>query len=233
MDKIKVLIVDDQTLMRDGLKTILELEENIEVVGTAADGREALEKVSGLNPQIVLMDIRMPNMDGVECIKRLKEGHKDIVILMLTTFNDEEYIVEALSHGASGYILKDIEADDLIKAIYDAYKGSFILPSDVAVKLAQRLSRTVTYVNPDASNNVNQTLKPSQTSHSQNKKKSLELSEREIEVAKMLAQGFTNKQISSSLYISEGTVKNYVSNIYSKIGIGDRTAAALFLKEHL
>lgn len=215
---IRVLIADDQTLMRDGLRTILELEENIEVVGTVRDGAEALELCLRLQPDIVLMDIRMPNMDGVECTRLIKEKYPSIVVLILTTFDDDEYIVEALSHGASGYLLKDIEGDDLIKAVIDSSRGSFLLPSNVAMKLAQRIN---------SKNEIKPALKSTKT------ETKLDLSQREIEVAKMLAQGFTNKQISSALYISGGTVKNYVSNIYSKIGITDRTAAALFLKDNL
>jgi len=211
MDKIKVLIADDQTLMRDGLKTILELESNIEVVALAKDGIEALTLCAKTEPHIVLMDIRMPNMDGVEATRRIKKACPETIILILTTFDDEEFIVEALSHGASGYILKDIEGDALIKAINDAHKGSFILPSKIAIKLAGTISKT--------------TKKSQDTSLAL-----LALSEKETEIAKLLAQGFTNKQIASALYISGGTVKNYVSNLYSKIGISDRTAAAIYIK---
>lgn len=214
MDKIKVLIADDQTLMRDGLKTILELEENIEVVALAKDGLEALALCANTQPHIVLMDIRMPNMDGVEATKRIKEAYPETTVLILTTFDDEEFIVQALSHGATGFILKDIDGDALIKAINDAYKGSFILPSKIAIKLAGTISKT-------AKQSENTSLA------------SLTLSEKEIEIAKMLAQGFTNKQIASALYISGGTVKNYVSSIYSKIGISDRTAAAIYIRNLL
>ena len=214
MDKIKVLIADDQTLMRDGLKTILELEQNIEVVALAKDGLEAVTLCAKTEPSIILMDIRMPNMDGVEATKRIKEAFPKTVILILTTFDDEEYIVEALSHGATGYILKDIDGDTLIKAINDAHNGSFILPSKIAIKLAGTISKAI--------------KAPENTSLA-----SLALSEKEIEIAKMLAEGFTNKQIASALYISGGTVKNYVSNLYSKIGISDRTAAAIYIKNLL
>lgn len=214
MDKIKVLIADDQTLMRDGLKTILELEENIEVVALAKDGLEALALCANTQPHIVLMDIRMPNMDGVEATKRIKEAYPETTVLILTTFDDEEFIVQALSHGATGFILKDIDGDALIKAINDAYKGAFILPSKIAIKLAGTISKT-------AKQSENTSLA------------SLTLSEKEIEIAKMLAQGFTNKQIASALYISGGTVKNYVSSIYSKIGISDRTAAAIYIRNLL
>lgn len=222
MNKIRVLIADDQTLMRDGLKTILELEENIEIVALAKDGVEALKLCTETRPQVVLMDIRMPNMDGVQCTKLIKETFPDIVILILTTFDDEEYIVKALSNGAMGYILKDIEGDGLIKAVQDAYKGDFILPSKIAIKLAGKIAKDYS--------------KESENTAKKNESKllcSFGLSEKEIEIAKMLAQGFTNKQISSALYISGGTVKNYVSNLYSKIGISDRTSAAIYIKDLL
>ena len=222
MEKIGVLIADDQTLMRDGLKTILELEENMKVVGVAKDGAEALELFKQTMPQVVLMDIRMPKMNGVERTKLIKEFCPDAIVLILTTFDDEEYIIEALNNGAAGYILKDIEGDNLIKAIADAYNGSFILPSKIALKLAARISK-------------NSSLEKEAADKSKENKvlSSLNLSEKELELAKMLSEGFTNKQIASAMYISEGTVKNYVSNIYSKIGISDRTAAAIYFKKLL
>lgn len=214
MDKIKILIADDQTLMRDGLKTIIDLEDNMEVAGTAKNGHEAVEFCKQSPPDLILMDIRMPVMDGVESTKIIKSLYPEVIILILTTFNDDDYIIDALAYGASGYILKDIEGDDLIKAINDAYKGSFMLPSDVAIKIARRLTRT-NVVTPD-------------------QKKSLsDFSEREIEIAKMMVSGFNNKQIASSLFISEGTVKNYISNIYSKLGTSDRTTAVLIIKKAL
>lgn len=214
MDKIKILIADDQTLMRDGLKTIIDLEDNMEVAGTAKNGQEAVEFCKQSPPDLILMDIRMPMMDGVDSTKIIKSLYPEVIILILTTFNDDDYIIDALAYGASGYILKDIEGDDLIKAINDAYKGSFMLPSDVAIKIARRLTRT-NVVTPD-------------------QKKSLsDFSEREIEIAKMMVSGFNNKQIASSLFISEGTVKNYISNIYSKLGTSDRTTAVLIIKKSL
>jgi len=218
MDKIKLLIVDDQTLMREGLKSLLELEEDIEVVGTAKDGVEALSLVCQFLPQVVLMDIRMPNMNGVECTKAIKEKYKNIVILALTTFNEEEYIVDILNNGASGYLLKDMDSDKLIDAIKAAVKGNFILPSEVAVKLAKVASKTSKAIEKEKQ------LKLSED---------FNLTERETEVALMLSQGFNNKQIALGLHISEGTVKNLVSSIYSKIDISGRAAAALFLKENL
>lgn len=212
MDEIKILIADDQTLMRDGLKTILELEDNFRVVGTAKDGEEVLEFCEKDSPNLVLMDIRMPKMDGVKCTKILKSLYPEIVVLILTTFNDVDYIVEALNYGAAGYILKDIEGDELVKAINDACKGSLMLPSSVAKKLVEKLSE-------------NYIIKPKE------KNILLDFSEREIEIAKMLSMGFNNRQIASSLFISEGTVKNYISNIYSKLGTSDRTAAAIEIRK--
>ncbi|MBU3114379.1 response regulator transcription factor [Clostridium lacusfryxellense] len=222
MDTIRVLIADDQTLMRDGLKTILELEEDIEVVALAKDGVEALELCSKTEPHVVLMDIRMPNMDGVQCTKLIKESFPNILILILTTFDDEEFIVSSLNHGATGYILKDIDGDGLIKAVKDVCRGDFILPSKIAIKLAGKIAKEYSY---DSEKRIKD-----------NESKLLNLlglTEKEIEIAKMLAQGFTNKQIASSLYISGGTVKNYVSNLYSKIGISDRTSAAIYIKDLL
>lgn len=169
-----------------------------------------MEKV----PDLVLMDIRMPIMDGVKCTKILKSIYPNIIVLMLTTFNDTEYIVQALNYGAIGYILKDIEGDELIKAINDAYKGSIMLPSSVAKKLVQRIT---------------------EGSKTKLKEKNAlkDFSEREIEVAKMMSEGFNNKQIASSLFISEGTAKNYISNIYSKLGTSDRMIAAITVKKML
>ncbi|ERK29405.1 response regulator transcription factor [Clostridium intestinale] len=211
---IRVAIVDDQRLMRDGLKTILELQDNIEVIGTASDGREVIDICRKCIPDVILMDIRMPGMNGVEATKIIKNSYPKIKILVLTTFDDEEYIIDALNYGASGYMLKDIDGDALIKAIEDAYDNKYILPSAIASKLVNKL------ISNSTSDKKEEDLK-------------VLFTDRELEVAKMLSQGFTNKQISSSLFISEGTVKNNVSNIYSKIQIFDRTSAALYLKDIL
>ncbi|MFL0249291.1 response regulator [Clostridium neuense] len=212
MEKINILIADDQTLMCDGLKTILELEENFNVMGTAKNGEEVLELCKANKPDLILMDIRMPKMDGVKCTKILKTLYPEIKVLVLTTFNDTEYIIEALNYGAAGYILKDIEGDALIKAINDAYKGSLMMPASVAKKLAEKLSQSTVVVNAHKEEKV---LK--------------DFSQREEEIAKMMTMGFNNKQIASSLFISEGTVKNYISNIYSKLGTSDRFEAVKLL----
>jgi len=209
MNKIRVVISDDQDLILDGVKIILEAEQDIEVVATAHDGKEALEKIEEFKPNLALLDIRMPKMDGVLCTKLIKEKFPQVVVLILTTFDDEEYIVDALKYGASGYILKDITREKLVSAVRDAYRGELIMPTKVAFKLANMAIK-------------NQTIQ----------KDKLDLTEREREIAQLLSQGFTNKQIATTRSYSEGTVKNIVSSIYSKINISDRTVAALYLKEN-
>lgn len=212
---IKIMIVDDQTLMRDGLKTVLSLEKDFEVVRAAASGKEALETLETNKVDVVLLDIRMPEMSGVECVKEIKSRYKDVKVIMLTTFNDDEYIIDALRYGASGYLLKDIEMDQLVKTIKDTMDGRIILNQEVITKLSYGLSK----YSPES-----EPIKASDTK--------LDLSEREMELASMMVQGFTNKQISMMLHISEGTTRNYISSIYSKIGINDRTKAVLFLKDN-
>jgi DNA-binding NarL/FixJ family response regulator len=212
---IKILIADDQTLMRDGLKTILDLEEDMEVIALCENGKSAYEMCKTAKPDVVLMDIRMPVMNGVESVKLIKKEMPHIVVIMLTTFDDEEYIIDALTYGANGYLLKEIKADKLLEAIRDSLNGGLMIPSVIAAKLAARLSRSM---EPQV-----QDIIPTK----------LPLSDREMEIALLMAKGLTNKQISAQLYITEGTVKNYISSIYDKIEISDRTQAVLFLKKEL
>lgn len=217
MNKIRILLIDDDALMREGLKIILESDPQLQVIGEARDGHEAVALTKNLLHElegegmydIALVDIRMPKLNGVETVKQLMEIYPEAVLLMLTTFDDEEYIIDALRNGTKGYLLKDMSKDRLIRALKDAVAGEFMLPSKVAVKLA----------------NASKELKKERVL--------LQLSEREEEVARLLAKGFTNKQIAQALYISEGTVKNYVSQIYSKIEIYDRAAAALYLQQYV
>jgi DNA-binding NarL/FixJ family response regulator len=213
MSMIRILIADDQPLMRDGLKTVLDLQKDFHVIGTARNGSEAARMADALQPDILLMDIRMPEMDGVEGLKLIRRKHPELKVIMLTTFNDDEYIIQALAAGANGYLLKDLEMEKLSEAIRDAAAGKMIMPPAVAAKLAEGLSRISLEKKGAAA------------------AKALELSERELEIAGMMVQGFTNRQISATLYISEGTVRNYISGIYEKIGINDRTKAVLFLKD--
>lgn len=214
MKEINVLIVDDQALIRDGLKTILELEKDIKVVGTCKNGVEAVKMTQVLSPDVVLLDIRMPEMDGVEAVKIIKNNHPEVKVIMLTTFNDEEYIIEALAGGANGYLLKDTEIDKLLETIHAAVEGRLTIQNEVALKLAEGLVK-LNFMKKDNKGLAEE----------------LDFSEREKEIASMMVQGFTNKQISAALYITEGTARNYISNIYSKIEIGDRTKAVLYLKD--
>jgi DNA-binding NarL/FixJ family response regulator len=211
--KIKIIIADDQSLIRDGLKTVLNLEEDLEVLATAENGKEAFELTQTLTPDILLLDVRMPVMDGVECVRKLKSIHSTAKVIMLTTFNDDEYILNAIAAGAKGYLLKDMEIAELIEEIHNAAADKLVMPSSVVTKLAEGLSKVV---------------------DEKNKCRAIEkftFSDREKEIAKMMAQGFNNKQIAAVLFLSDGTVRNYISSIYDKIGLSDRTQAALFLRE--
>lgn len=211
---IGLVIADDQALIRDGLKTVLDLEEDIEVIGTAVNGIEALEAIKTLEPDVLLLDIRMPVMDGVECVREVKRICTTTRIIMLTTFNDDEYIINAIAAGACGYLLKDIEVPELIEAIHDAVAGKMVMPQKVVSKLSEGLSKVI--------KEKNENVVAGQ----------FDLTDREKEIAKMMAQGFSNKQMATILYISEGTLRNYISSVYSKIGISDRTQAALYLREY-
>lgn len=211
MEEIKVLLVDDQKILLDGLKAILESDPGIKVASAASSGKEAIGFIERNKTDVVLMDIRMPEMNGVECTKIIKEKWPDIAVLVLTTFDDEEYIVDALRNGACGYLLKDISGEKLVQAVKDAYRGDTILPSKVAVKLVGKAAEK-----PDR---LEDRLR-----------RDVKLSEREVEIARMLAEGFTNRQIASAIFISEGTVKNYTSAIYGKLGVADRTAAVIKIR---
>jgi DNA-binding NarL/FixJ family response regulator len=210
------MIVDDQFLTREGLKTILELEEDMEIVGTAKNGLEAYEKVEDLQPDLILMDIRMPIMDGIESIKRIKHRYPHVLILILTTFIDEDYIIEGLSSGASGYILKDLDGDKLTASIRDAAAGQFVLQGVVAVKLATRLSRMEQEME----------LQPGWRGRAK-------LTEREEELSRLIIQGLSNREIGEKLQISDGTVRNYVSTLYSKLEVTSRAEAIVLLLQQI
>lgn len=215
---ITILIADDQTLMREGLKTILDLENDMRVIGTAENGQQAYEMVREHKPDIVLMDIKMPVMDGIESTKKIKKDFPHTLILILTTFAEDEYIVEGMANGASGFLLKDMPGDKLIASIRDAVKGQMMMPAVIAAKLAARLL----HVSSQARSSI----------HVERlKQQGIGLSEREREVAVLMLQGMSNRQIAKTLFISEGTVKNYISMIYAKIGTNERSKAILYLKE--
>ena len=212
--KIRVLVVDDQKELADELALILQMDEELTVVGTAHDGFQALEKIPQEKPDVVLLDIRMPNMNGVVATSRIKTEYPYVKVLILTTFDDSDYILNAINNGASGYLLKDIGGEALIRAIKNAYEGDTILPS----KIAKRIT--------DAAKNV-------ATDREIKLMRTFGMSDREVEIALMIYEGFTNRQISSALRLSEGTTRNYVSTIYIKLKCENRAEAVQAIKEAL
>lgn len=211
MDKIKVIIADDHALIREGLKKLLELEQTIEVVALAVDGKSAIELVDKHQPDIVLLDINMPNMNGIECLKLLKKDYKESKVIMLTIHEDAEYLIETVNMGAEGYVLKDADVSQLIDAINKVVNGEiYIHPSLSGVLVREYKRKEVTY-------------------RDLNKRR---LTRRELEVLKLVAQGINNKDISENLFISEKTVKNHISSIFKKLNVNDRTQAALYAIKH-
>lgn len=207
---IRIVIADDQRLMREGLKTIIDLEEDMAVVGTAANGREAVELCRKIAPDIVLMDIRMPEMDGVEATAMINAENLAAGIIMVTTFDDDELIIKALQAGARTYLLKDLPSEKLLATIRSTYKGDIVLQPEIAAKLLNRASGTKASA---CKYNDEKILEP--------------LTAREKEVLALMAEGLSNSNIAAKLFLTEGTVKNQVSNIYSKLGTSDRTRAVL------
>ena len=210
--KIRILLVDDQYLIREGIASLLELEATVEVVGIAGNGQEAIAQALDLKPHIILMDVRMPEMNGVEATAQIRQALPTCQIIMLTTFDDEEFIVQSLLAGACGYLMKDIPPQDLVQAIKLAHAGVYQLAPEVAGKLIGALK----------SNQAPVTKPPIETP----------LTARELEVLKLLAKGTTNKGIAQALYVSEGTVKNHVSNILMRLDLRDRTQAAIYAVEN-
>ncbi|MFD0050423.1 response regulator [Actinomycetes bacterium NPDC127524] len=211
---IKVMVVDDQPLIRDGLATLLDLRPELQVAGTAGNGQEAYEKALELKPDIVLMDIRMPVKNGVEGTKMITSNIPSVKTLMLTTFSDSELIFEALSEGASGYLLKDMPTDTIVQAIITVHSGGIVLPPDVTGQMVQELKKS------RGTEDSGRTSEAPETLH--------DLTEREHDVLRQLGYGHSNKEIAGILFITEGTVKNHVSNIISKLSLRDRTQAAIF-----
>lgn len=204
MDKIKLLIVDDEKLIREGLKIMLSTFEDIEIVDLAKNGYDALKVCKDKEIDIVLMDIRMPECDGVMGTRLIKEQFSKIKVLILTTFNDKEYIQEALRYGAFGYLLKDSNHEVIYEGIKSAISGNMVVHPDVASKMMN--------------NNIKE-------NHDINK---YNLLEKEIIIIEYIATGLSNKEISEKLYLSEGTIKNNISNILSKLELRDRTQIAIF-----
>ncbi|MDT7842022.1 response regulator transcription factor [Streptomyces justiciae] len=208
---VRVLVVDDQQLIRDGIAALLSIRPGITVVGTAVNGREAVAKAVELRPDVVLMDVRMPELDGVEAVAVLRDRAPKCRVVMLTTFDDEEYVVRALRAGAGGYLLKDLPAEELAHAIRLAHAGVTQLDASVAGRLAAALPAPAPAADPAAV--------------------AAGLSPREIDILRLVARGRTNREIAAQLYLSEGTVKNHISRILTRLALRDRTQAALHARD--
>ena len=209
MERTKVLIVDDHRVVREGLSAILKSKENIDVLGEAQDGQEAVEKARSLLPDVILMDVSMPKMTGVEATRIIKREFPHIGIIALTMYEEQQYIFDLVRAGATGYLLKDSDSDQIVKAIQSVYRGDSLIHPAVASKilaefslLAQKKGKKSGWVEHD-------------------------LTDREITVLRLVADGKTNKEIANSLDLSEKTVKNHVRNIFHKLQVYDRTQAAI------
>jgi DNA-binding NarL/FixJ family response regulator len=203
---IKLLICDDQYVVREGLKAIFETDNSLQVVGTAADGAEALELIPQLKPDLILMDLKMPIMNGVQATRHIRQKYPDVKILVLTTYDADEWVFDAIRSGASGYLLKDTQRESLIAAIKDTMAGKTPVDSAVAGKLFAQV--------------IHGTFAPQSTLPDK-------LTEREKDILRLLAAGLSNADIAARLYFSEGTVRNYISSILDKLGVADRTQAAV------
>lgn len=206
---IRVLICDDQTIVCEGLRAILSTVPELTVVGTVHNGAEALQFLTTTQPDLILMDLKMPIMNGIQATKLIRETFPSVYVLVLTTYDTDEWVIDAIRSGASGYLLKDTPREDLVRAIIDTVNGRSHIDPQVAGKVLSHVAHQPSLPLPD-------------------QKLLSELSEREREILRLLARGFNNAEIAQSLFLTDGTVKNYVSTILSKLGVTDRTQAALF-----
>lgn len=206
---IRIAIIDDQPIVRQGLAMVLGSEKDIEVVAKGGDGFEAIEICSKNCIDVILMDIKMPSLNGVEATRKIKEQHSNVKIIILTTFNEDEYIFEALKYGASGYLLKDALPEKIAEAIRIVYNGGAQIQPDVAVKVVEK-------------------FKSYGKKHEIQDKRIEDLTEREIDIIRCVGEGKSNREIAKELFISEGTVKNHITNILNKLSLRDRTQLAIF-----
>ncbi len=210
---IKVLIADDQELIRESLKIVLDSRENISVIAVAADGQEVIRCVRQEVPDVILMDVRMPKMDGVSCTKILKEQYPDLKIIILTTFDDDEYVYDALKYGASGYLLKGVSIDELAGAIETVQSGRAMINPDIAAKVLRFFSQM-------AQGTAQEIAVP--------KEGYAELTNTEWKIIRQVEKGASNKEIAEALSLSDGTVRNYLSTILNKLQLRDRTQLAIW-----
>ena len=210
---IRVLIVDDQALFREGLHTLLSVQTDLQVVGEARNGEEALRLAAAHEPDIILMDLHMPILDGVAATRRLQSSQPAIKVIVLTTFDDDEDVFEGLRAGAVGYLLKDVPSEKLVEAIRGVARGESFLEPSIVNKIVAEFAR----LSPQRPSSSQPLIEP--------------LSERELEILRLLGQGASNKEIADHLVITVGTVKNHLTNIMAKLGVRDRTQAALKARE--
>ncbi len=208
---IRVLLIDDQMLVREGIKSLLNLSEKVKVVGEANDGSEALDAISQYQPQVILLDLSMPKIDGIGTLKLLNENNIKIPVIILTTFDDHEFILKGIQAGAKGYLLKDVSLDTLIDGIETVYNGNRLMQPALTERLMQSLQGVKSEFDAP------EIIEP--------------LSPKELEVLGLMASGCSNKEISNVLHKSEGTIKNHVSNVLAKLGVRDRTRAVLLAIE--
>lgn len=214
---INIIIAEDQKIVREGIKMILSLDKEINVVGEVENGQELIKFLENVTPDIILMDVRMPLIDGVKATKIIKDKYKDVKVIILTTFNEDEYIFKAIKYGAEGYILKDAGSEYIIKAIKSVSNGAMLLDPEVTAKVVKAFNSIT---------NENNNYEPNYLCD-----KLDSLTPREIDVAKLVAQGKSNKDICQELFLTEGTVKNYVTRILGKLELNSRTELALFINQ--
>lgn len=211
-EKIKIVIADDQELIRDSLKIVLSANQDMEVIDTVADGREVIRSVRSKKPDVILMDVRMPGMDGVSCTQIIKENYPQIKIIILTTFDDDEYVYNALKYGASGYLLKGVSMAELSSAIRTVYSGKAMINPDIAVKVVRLFSQLA---------KGNYTIQVDDRSIE-------DIGKTEWKVIQQVGYGRSNKEIASALNLSEGTVRNCLSSVLGKLDLRDRTQLAIW-----
>lgn len=211
---VRILIVDDQSLFREGLRTLLSVQPDFDVVGEAANGEEALRQAVLSKPNIVLMDLRMPGMDGVTATQRLRESMPQCRVIVLTTFDDDEYVFDGLRAGAVGYLLKDVSSEKLFEAIRTANRGEYFLQPSITAKVMAEFSR-LSRIHPAPTTSLSEPL-----------------SQREMEILRLVATGASNREIADSLVIAEGTVKNHLTSILGKLEVKDRMHAVIKAREY-